>query len=439
MLLTRRTFLKGTAATVILSSSCRDAFEAKPNIVVVLVDQLRKQAADDWMPGVNALASAGVRFEAMRAAAPWTYPSVVSMFSGLYPQQHGADGEMEGPVLSIFDKAVPLMHRNLRAGGYTTAAFVTNPFLGLWNPFHIGFDSFNTDFIEDLGPARGGVHQRFETNRMYADNVDAAIQDHFGSRSRVGPEFTYVHYIDVHGPWIEGVPFAADYRSAVEYIDRRIVDLYRYFMRRYDDDLIFLLTADHGRSVKDDLEVGYGPFYRKNKLSVHDFNLKIPCMVFPSRHVIESRTILDSCSNIDINPTLLDWAGMGSEPALPARTLLPAIQGNGTFADRVVYSRVSAFGGHSDSITWRDRKYMRYFDLDTGETIVERVFDLVNDPRETVSRGEISENARQLLKTASGKHGTSFATRYEPVDRDLRERLRALGYLDADETASWSR
>src|SRR5262245_57765682 len=45
--------------------------EASPSIVLVLVDQLRKDAADRWMPEVRALADKGVVFENMRSAAPW--------------------------------------------------------------------------------------------------------------------------------------------------------------------------------------------------------------------------------------------------------------------------------------------------------------------------------------------------------------------------------
>jgi len=60
----------------------------------------------------------------MRSVAPWTYPSVISLFTGLYPQQHGADGDETGAVLSVFSDEVPLLPRTLGAAGYHTAGFV---------------------------------------------------------------------------------------------------------------------------------------------------------------------------------------------------------------------------------------------------------------------------------------------------------------------------
>ena len=43
----------------------------RPSIVVVLIDQLRKDSADRYLNRVNALAEDGVAFEEMRATAPW--------------------------------------------------------------------------------------------------------------------------------------------------------------------------------------------------------------------------------------------------------------------------------------------------------------------------------------------------------------------------------
>ena len=93
--LTRREFMRGAAAAAaLLATGCRTLATRPSNVVCVLIDQLRLDSADRYLEGVNALAQRGVVFEGMRAAAPWTYPSIVSLLSGLYPQQHGADGHL---------------------------------------------------------------------------------------------------------------------------------------------------------------------------------------------------------------------------------------------------------------------------------------------------------------------------------------------------------
>src|SRR5262245_31032889 len=181
-----------------LVTGCGRASEPRPNVVLVLVDQLRKDAADRWLTETHALAEKGIRFESMRSVAPWTYPSVISLFSGLNPQQHGADANEDGTRLTTFSEQVPLLPRTLRAAGYHTVGFVTKPFLHEWNPFHEAFDYYDASFIRNQGPTRG--HGDFVwTKRMYSNTVNPAIHDYFETHPPTAPEFVYVHYIDVHG------------------------------------------------------------------------------------------------------------------------------------------------------------------------------------------------------------------------------------------------
>src|SRR5262245_21751781 len=120
--------LSALAACLLCLGACGGA-AARPSVVLVLVDQLRADAAEDGLGATRALAENGVRCTDMRAVAPWTYPSVISLLSGLYPQQHGANANQRGNLLTTIDDAVPLLPRTLGAAGYHTAAFITNPFL----------------------------------------------------------------------------------------------------------------------------------------------------------------------------------------------------------------------------------------------------------------------------------------------------------------------
>ena len=55
-----------------------------------------------------------------RSAAPWTLPSHITMFTGLWPFQHGARVDL--PYLG----ASPTVAEHLRSKGYATAGFVSN-------------------------------------------------------------------------------------------------------------------------------------------------------------------------------------------------------------------------------------------------------------------------------------------------------------------------
>ena len=67
------------ALAALAGPACRRRVEVHGrSVVLVLVDQLRKDAADLWMPEVGSLARDGVLFDEMRSVSPWTYPSVIS-------------------------------------------------------------------------------------------------------------------------------------------------------------------------------------------------------------------------------------------------------------------------------------------------------------------------------------------------------------------------
>ncbi len=401
----------------------------RPGVVCVLIDQLRKDSADRYLERVNALARDGVVVEGMRAVAPWTYPSVISLLSGLYPQQHGADGHATEGRLEHFDPDVPLLQKRLRAAGFATAAFVANPFLLEWNDFHRGFETFDGGFIRSQGNRQFKRPAFAKPGTMYANSVNRAIRDHFSSRPYTRPEFTYVHYIDVHGPW-KAAPFAPHYENAIRFVDGQVAELYEFFRQRYDGDLLFFVTSDHGRGLDDDLEVGHGADWRKQKASVHDFNLRIPFAVLPGKRVPRGRRVVGPSTNVDFVPTLLEWLDLPSERPRPGRSLLAAIRGDEPLPpDRPIYSRHSAFGDHNDAVVIGDRKYVRFFDIETGGVAMRRVFELPRDPRELRSVTDEFGDAAAILDESSDTQGTVYESVLRDLPPEVEARLRELGYL----------
>jgi arylsulfatase A-like enzyme len=97
-----------------------------PNLLWIVVDTLRADHMSLYgyhrrtTPELDAWAREGITFEMARSAAPWTLPSHVSMFTGLWPFEHGAevDRAYRGPS--------PTLAEHLRAHGYQTAGIVAN-------------------------------------------------------------------------------------------------------------------------------------------------------------------------------------------------------------------------------------------------------------------------------------------------------------------------
>jgi hypothetical protein len=75
----------------------------KPNIVIIVLDTLREDHAQD----LDRLVDYGfVKYQNAMAPAPWTLPSHVSMLTGLYPSEHGIHEtkELRGEELIRFSR-----------------------------------------------------------------------------------------------------------------------------------------------------------------------------------------------------------------------------------------------------------------------------------------------------------------------------------------------
>ncbi len=96
------------------------------NLLWIVLDTLRADHMSLYgygrrtTPELEAWAKEGITFEMARSAAPWTLPSHVTMFTGLWPFEHDArvDRAYTGPS--------PTLAEHLHRHGYQTAGIVAN-------------------------------------------------------------------------------------------------------------------------------------------------------------------------------------------------------------------------------------------------------------------------------------------------------------------------
>ena len=121
----------------LLAAGCGDPGPERPNVVVVVLDTLRRDATGlvseatpgdlrdaDLTPRLHALAAESVTFGAAWSVAPWTAPSHASLFTGLMPSRHGCTAQH--PRL---EAGPPTFAERLRGSGYATGAFYSNVWL----------------------------------------------------------------------------------------------------------------------------------------------------------------------------------------------------------------------------------------------------------------------------------------------------------------------
>jgi arylsulfatase A-like enzyme len=97
-----------------------------PNLLWIVLDTLSASHMSMYgysrhtTPELESWANRGINFEMARSAAPWTLPSHVTMFTGLWPFEHGAR------VDRAYSRPFPTLAEHLRAQGYRTAGVVAN-------------------------------------------------------------------------------------------------------------------------------------------------------------------------------------------------------------------------------------------------------------------------------------------------------------------------
>jgi arylsulfatase A-like enzyme len=114
-----------------------------PNVLLIVMDTVRADRLSLYgyrratTPKLEQLAKRGIRFDKVRATAPWTLPSHASMFSGRWPHELGV--VWNTPLRAKF----PTLAEYLGSHGYATAGFAANT---LYCSYDTGIDRGFTHF-----------------------------------------------------------------------------------------------------------------------------------------------------------------------------------------------------------------------------------------------------------------------------------------------------
>lgn len=131
----RRLALKAMGASIALEAAGRGASSARPNIILIVVDDMRFDefgaAGHPWLetPNIDRLAREGAMFTQAIHAIPLCSPNRASILTGQYPSRHGVAGNEARSQLSHRLETFP---RELQRSGYRTG------FVGKW---HMGNDA----------------------------------------------------------------------------------------------------------------------------------------------------------------------------------------------------------------------------------------------------------------------------------------------------------
>ena len=169
------------------------AAPARPNIVLFTADTLRREHLGLYgypratSPRLDALARESVVFERAFAPMATTFPSHMTMLTGLYPHQHGHTSN-RGAVRSPYEPAAGrlTLANALTAAGYRTGGFVSSAVLNERTGIGAGFQTYD-------GPPPN------KPTRTSDETVAKALE-WLAAGPAEQPFFLWIHVWDTHEP-----------------------------------------------------------------------------------------------------------------------------------------------------------------------------------------------------------------------------------------------
>lgn len=444
-----------------LSGCGTEPIPQHPNVLFIVVDTLRADHLGSYghhrptSPAIDALARDAIRFERAYASAPWTKPSVASMFTGLHPSSHTVL-HLES---SLPDSAKTLAER-LRDAGFATGAVISHHVIGR----EYGFDQGFAYFLQDQG--KGHRHSSTQAVTQQAEDLLDVFQ------AQAAPFFLFVHYFDPHfvyhphpefgfagerperidwkrsivglrlldpSPNVEEIGYLeASYDEEIRYTDSgigRLLDSLR--ARGLYDDALIIFTSDHGEEFFEHGWLGH-------TISVNEELVRVPLIIRPPGGPRQGRVVEQPVSLVSLSATVLEvagvaaeveflqegsltqlWSGGGSNPAVP---VFAEVDFAGKFKSAVLSRRFEA----KHDLAVISGRYKLVVDKQTGASVL---YDVVRDPTEDhdIASNHPQRTAR-LLALAEAHLARVGQVLFPSEEHELSDEhtrlLQGLGYLE---------
>ena len=316
------------------------------NLVLITIDTLRADHLSCYgygrntSPNIDRIAEKGIIFNKVIAPSSWTAPSMVSLFTSVYPVNHGVKHGMGYRknqtihVQEVFASYLITLAEILKAHGYRTFGVASNLHLSEHFGFARGFDYFK---CLPFWPA---------------PSVNETIYSWENEIKNSGKFFLWVHYIDPHFPYSARTPWVEDYASQEltkelnlskkEWIEIfNLIPVFKKYPQNldnlialydseinfvdsyigkliqkcdFDKDTLFIITSDHGEEFLDHEKLGHGN-------NLHRETINIPLIIkLPGG--VSKKVVSEQASLVDIMPTVLELLNIDSPEHILGKSLL---------------------------------------------------------------------------------------------------------------------
>ena len=448
--------------------ACRPGEERPPNVIVVSVDTLNRNALRSFarsarpLSALDAFAEESIRLVNAYSTASWTLPAHASLLTGLYPDRHGANKETRRLAIGVSTVA-----EALRSRGYETVAFTGGGFLHAAYGFSRGFDRYDGHLAEGAEAGaiplpREGKPPTFENEDLFARAIAFVSQRPMDA----GPLLLFLQTYSVHHYYKLSGRALARFGDAIELEASkyfaclqgrrhcppqdwdRLEAIYRVEVGHFDAgfgrlvaaleraklwnrSVVFVLS-DHGEGF----DAEHRRIHHGGRL--HADQLHIPLLVrVPGQAPRDETTPV---SLVDLMPTILELTGTSPIADLDGRSFAPVLRGKPVpFEGRSLYAMEHHYEwsdeGGRETVRrserrptavaviegpywyirdrWRDELYDMRTDRSQRRNLAPEVADL--------------DAYRRLIARRSGRQ--AVPNPIEP-DEELAEQLHSLGYAE---------
>lgn len=315
----------------------RAASSAKPNIVLILADDLGYAdvgcfgARDIATPHIDQLAQEGLRLTSFYVAQPVCTASRAALLTGCYPNRLGMAGALNHTSKTGIHPNEKLLSELLKTQGYATAAY------GKWHlghqppflPTRRGFDEFfGIPYSNDNGPLHPVIQgipslPLYENERVIELDPDQsqftrritekAVQ--FIERNKDQPFFLYVPHIMPHVPIFVSEKFKGTsrrglYGDVVQELDWSVGEIMAALRKhRLEERTIVVFTSDNGPFLSYGDHAGLAAPLREGKLTTFEGGVRVPCVVRWPNRVPAGLETAQLATAMDLFTTFARWAG----------------------------------------------------------------------------------------------------------------------------------
>lgn len=412
------------------------------NIVLFVGDTVRADHLGcydyfrDTTPHIDQLAAEGAVADEFFSGGCPTGPGFTSIYTGLYPINHGYY-QFGSPNVRQIDDKIFTLPEVLRAAGYKTVAFdnLMNCLHARAKHFARGYDIYINSGPEPFNNAH--FLRAEQLNRQLLPWIEHSLEE---------PFFLFVHYWDPHMPYNQPDEYRSIFahneeslddltvktaKAGYEYVpgwgkvgamaDKVLpalygpypmmsIDLYDGELRYMDnaigevvgglkkagvyDDTAILFTADHGEHLYQ--HEGYGWEHH----GLHDADTHLPLVIRYPEKMRPGTRVSGFCQQIDLLSTIVELAGLPTSALeVDGASALPLVDGD-TIRDQIFMEdmwgqravRTAQWKLLDNRITKNQRGSGKYKETE--------LFDVLSDPMEVIDLAEENPAVVEQLRGA---------------------------------------